>query len=296
MLRLTGTHVALVTPFRSGEVDEAAYRALVRHCIDGGVDGIVPCGTTGETPTLSPAEYERVISIAVDEANGQVPVVAGSGTNNTTTTIANTLRVKELGCDGALVVTPYYNKPGQSGLEAHYRAVCDAVPGFPIVLYNVPGRTGSNLLPETVVRLSEIDQVIAVKEASGDLSQVQAILNGCGDRVTVLSGDDILSLPMYALGAHGVISVAGNVVPGDMSAIYNRYRDGDTGGASEMQARLAPLFKVLFIESNPQPCKAALWRLGLMENELRLPLEPVRSATMEEVTAVCRELGLALVR
>ena len=296
MMKPSGTYVALVTPFRGGEVDETAFRALVRHCIDGGVDGIVPCGTTGETPTLSSAEIEQVISLAVDEANGQVPVIAGSGANCTSKTIVSTRRVQELGCDAALVVTPYYNKPGQAGLEAHYREVCKAVPGFPVVLYNVPGRTGCNLLPQTVINLSDIDEVVAVKEASGNLAQVQAIINGCGDRISVLSGDDILSLPMYSMGGHGVISVAGNVVPDKMSAIYNQFKAGDATGAAATQAQLAPLFDVLFVESNPQPCKAALWKLGLMENELRLPLQPVTSATMERVKSVCADLGLNLVR
>jgi 4-hydroxy-tetrahydrodipicolinate synthase len=290
-MRLVGTHVALVTPFKDGAVDEGAFRGLIDHVIEGGVEGIVPCGTTGETPTLSKAEIARVISLAVEHAAGRVSVIAGSGSNSTAATIENTRAIRELGVDAALIVTPYYNKPSQAGLVAHYEAVASSVPGFPIVLYNVPGRTGCNLLPETVEKLSHLDEVIAVKEASGDLAQVQAILDTCGERLTVLSGDDALSLPMYALGGHGVITVAGNVAPKDMSDLHRVYQSGDIAGAAAIQSRLNPLFEALFCEPNPQPCKAALALMGKMNNELRLPLVPVTDATLDRIRAVLTELG-----
>jgi len=290
-MRLVGTHVALVTPFKGGAVDEDALRGLIDHVIDGGVEGIVPCGTTGETPTLSRTEIARVISIAVEQAAGRVTVIAGSGSNSTAATMENTRAVRELGVDAALIATPYYNKPSQAGLVAHYEAVANAVPGFPFVLYNVPGRTGCNLLPETVEKLSHRDEVIAVKEASGDLSQAQSILDTCGDRLTVLSGDDALSLPMYALGGHGVITVAGNVVPREMSELHRIFQSGDLTGAAALQSRLNPLFEALFCEPNPQPCKAALALMGHMENELRLPLIPVTGGTLERMRGVLTELG-----
>lgn len=293
-MKLHGTMVALATPFRDGQLDEDAYRKLIRHCIEGGLDAIVPCGTTGETVTLTEDEYQRAIQIAVEEGRGKVPVIAGTGSNSTAKTVAATALAKSLGCDGALIVTPYYNKPSQAGLEAHYREVARRVADFPIVLYNVPGRTGVNLLPETVARLSDTDVFVAVKEACGNLAQVQDVLDQVGDRMAVLSGDDALSLPMYALGAHGVISVAGNVVPAEMKAIHTAFREGDLAGAANLQSRLTPLFKALFVESNPIPLKAALWLLGIMRNELRLPLVPASKGTVTLLRAVMSELGLRL--
>lgn len=291
-MKLQGTMVALATPFRDGQLDEDAYRKLIRHCIDGGLDAIVPCGTTGETVTLDDAEYRHALQIAVEEGRGKVPVIAGTGSNSTKKTIEATALAKSLGCDGALIVTPYYNKPTQGGLEAHYREVARRVADFPIVLYNVPGRTGVNMLPETAARLSDTDVFVAVKEACGNLAQVQDLLDQVGHRMSVLSGDDAMSLPMYALGAHGVISVAGNAVPAEMKAIRTAFDEGDLAGAANLQSRLTPLFKALFVESNPIPVKAALWLMGIMRNELRLPLVPAQKGTVALLKAVLTELGI----
>lgn len=290
-MKLHGTMVALATPFRDGTLDQDAYRKLIRHCIDGGLDAIVPCGTTGEAVTLDDAEYRRCLEVAVDEAKGAVPVIAGTGSNSTKKTIAATALAKSIGCDGALIVTPYYNKPSQAGLEAHYREVAARVADFPIVLYNVPGRTGVNLLPETVARLADVEAFVAVKEACGNLAQVQDLLDAVGDRLAVLSGDDALSLPMYSQGAHGVISVAANVAPAEMKAIETHFRAGDVAAAAEANAHLTPLFKALFVESNPIPLKAALWLMGIMRNELRLPLVPASKGTVARMREVLVGLG-----
>ena len=292
-MKLEGTFTALVTPFTDGgDVDESALRRLVRRNLDGGVTGLVPCGTTGETPTLTSVEIERVIAIVREEANGSCPIIAGSGTNATHSTIENTKRVRDWGCDAALVVTPYYNKPSQEGLYRHYAAVLEAVPGFPVVLYNVPGRTGCNLAPQTVERLSHFDEVIAVKEASGNLAQVAEILERCGDRLAVLSGDDALSLPMYGLGASGVVSVASNVVPKEMSALYTLHKEGRVEDARVLQAQLNDLFVALFVEPNPQPAKAALHMMGQMNNVLRAPLLPATAKTTASLKEIVDRLGL----
>jgi 4-hydroxy-tetrahydrodipicolinate synthase len=290
----SGTWVALVTPFSGGRVDEAAFAGLIHHCIAGGVSGIVPCGTTGEAVTLTAVEYRRVLEIAVSEARGKVPVLAGTGTNSTATTIDKTGVARQIGCDGALVVTPYYNKPTQAGLVAHYEAVASGVQGFPIVLYNVPGRTGVNMLPATVEKLASVPGVVAVKEACGSVPQVSELMRRAGDRIAVLSGDDVMSLPMYALGAHGVISVAANVVPDKTAALYTLFHQGRRAEAARVQAELEPLFTALFVESNPGPAKAALAMMGLIDNELRLPLVPVEQATADRMRAVLTELGVAL--
>lgn len=291
-MKFTGTFTALVTPFLdNGQVDEAALRRLVRRNLDNGVDGLVPCGTTGETPTLSEEEMNQVISIVLDESGGKCPVIAGSGTNSTATTIESTKRIQALGCDGALVVTPYYNKPSQAGLLAHYKALIDAVPGFPIVLYNVPGRTGCNLTPETVEELAQYEEVVAVKEASGNLAQVADILGRCGDKLNVLSGDDALSLPMYALGGHGVISVASNVAPKEMSDLYRLFQGGESAKAALLQKKLNPLFVTLFVEPNPQPAKAALALMGEMKDVLRLPLQPATEKTRTRLSEIVASLG-----
>lgn len=293
-MKFQGTMVALATPFRDGALDEDAYRRLIEHCIGGGLDAIVPCGTTGEAVTLDEGEYRRALEIAVSTAAGRVPVIAGTGSNSTVKTIAATRLAKELGCDAALIVTPYYNKPTQAGLEAHYREIASRVGDFPIVLYNVPGRTGVNLLPETVARLAELDAFVAVKEASGNLAQVQDALDRVGHRMAVLSGDDALALPMYALGAHGVISVAANVAPAEMKSLRTMAEAGDLRGAAQMQSRLTPLFRTLFIESNPIPLKAALWLMGMMRNELRLPLVPAARATVDAMRSVLLDLGITM--
>jgi 4-hydroxy-tetrahydrodipicolinate synthase len=271
-----GLSVALVTPFKEGAVDVDAFSAVVDKLLAGGVDGLVVAGCTGEAATLSPEERDELIRAALALAKGRAFVVAGTGSNDTTASIALTQRAEKLGADGAMLITPYYNKPGQEGLFRHYSAVAGAT-GLPIILYNVPSRTGVSLGPDTVARLSELKNVVAVKEASGSLDQVTQILNACG--VTVLSGDDSLTLPMLSVGARGVVSVAAHLVPADMKEMLGAYASGDVSRAAEIHLRLWPLFKTLFIETNPTPVKKALEILGLCRSEVRLPLWPATEAT-----------------
>jgi 4-hydroxy-tetrahydrodipicolinate synthase len=266
-----GSFVAIVTPFRNGRVDRGALRKLVEFQIRNGTDGIVPCGTTGESATLSFEEHERVIDIVVEAARRRVPVIAGTGSNNTKEAVALTRYAKKAGADGALVITPYYNKPTQEGLYRHFRAVAESA-DIPVVLYNVPGRTGVNMAAETVARLAGIRTVVGVKEASGNLSQVCDIIERTPRDFRVLSGDDGLLFPMMALGAHGVISVTANVAPGLMAEMVDTFATGDTARAREIHYRLWELFKVLFIETNPIPVKTALAMMGKIEEEFRLPL------------------------
>jgi 4-hydroxy-tetrahydrodipicolinate synthase len=290
---LRGTYTALVTPFRAdGALDEVALRALVERQIAQGIDGLVPCGTTGETPTLGHDEYLRVIQVTLEQNRGRVPVIAGTGSNSTKKTIENTRRAKELGVDAALVVTPYYNKPGPKMLEAHYRAVA-AEGGLPVVLYNVPGRTGINMTAETTLALSQVPNIIGIKEAAGDLGQVTAILAGLATNspFAVVSGDDNLALPMYALGAKGVISVASNVLPGEMATLWNRFAAGDLAGAAAQNLRLFPLFRALFVEANPVPAKVALSMLSQCLDAVRMPLGPAQPATIELMRRVLVGLG-----
>jgi len=292
-MRLEGTMSAIVTPFcDDGSIDQDALRAHIQRQIDAGMDAIVPCGTTGETPTLSHDEYTTVVATTVEVVNGQIPVIAGTGTNSTKTSVELTQYAQSLGVDAALVVTPYYNKPGPAMLEAHYRAVAKDG-GLPVVLYNVPGRTGINMQASTVHALSAVDNIIAVKEASGSLGQVQAILSGTdSSNFTVVSGDDALTLPMYSVGGHGVISVAGNLVPGQMKEIRTRYLNGDVAGAAAINARLFPLYQALFCEANPVPSKAALAMMGLMKSRVREPLGPLQAESQDLVRSVIQSLEL----
>lgn len=295
-MRLTGTMTALVTPFKAGDaqapIDEDALRAHMQAQLASGIDALVPCGTTGETPTLTIEEFQLVVRAAVEEAAGSVPVIAGTGSNNTRMTIETTRLARELGVDAALVVTPYYNKPGPAMLEAHYRAVA-ADGGLPVVLYNVPGRTGINMTAATSIALSRVDGIIAVKEASGSLSQIQEILFATdSSSFSVLSGDDAIALPLYAVGGHGIISVASNVAPAEMKAIYDRFVAGDIAGAQAANERLFPLFGALFCESNPVPAKAALHRMGRMDPTVRAPLGALKPESVEHVHSVINALGL----
>ncbi|MEW6487593.1 MAG: 4-hydroxy-tetrahydrodipicolinate synthase [Thermodesulfobacteriota bacterium] len=286
-----GTITALVTPFRDGRVDEDAYRQLIDWQIEQGVSGVVPCGTTGESATLSHEEHNRVIDIAVEEAQGRVAVIAGTGSNSTAEAVRLTRHAKEAGADGALLITPYYNKPTQEGLYRHYRAVAEEA-RFPLVLYNVPGRTGVNLLPETVARLAELPEVVGIKEATGDLKQVSDVLEKCGDRLAVLSGDDFTVLPLLALGGQGVISVLSNVVPADVAAMVSAFAAGDLARARELHYRTMPVARALFLETNPIPVKAALALLGRIGPELRLPLSPLQEGNAAKLAAVLRDYGL----
>ena len=278
---LRGCATALVTPFtKGGAVDEARMRALVERQIAGGVKLLVPCGTTGESATLSTEEQQRVIAITIAAAKGKARVIAGVGNNNTAVTIERAKAARVAGADAALVVGPYYNKPTQAGFQAHYAAIAAAIPGFPIVLYNVPGRTGSNIAAATTLALArEVDNVVAVKEASGDLSQIMAILRGRPDGFKVLSGDDALTLAVVALGGDGIVSVASNEVPDLMSRMTDLALAGDWTAARTLHYKLLPLMEGNFIESNPGPVKAAMAIMGLLEEQFRLPLVPVQEST-----------------
>jgi 4-hydroxy-tetrahydrodipicolinate synthase len=278
----SGTFTALITPFRHDEIDEPALRSLVDMQIANGISGLVPCGTTGEAATMTDSERDRVISIVIDQANGRVPVIAGTGGNDTRRTVEATQRANELGADAALVVVPYYNKPTAAGLIAHYTAVAEAT-DLPIILYNVPGRTGINMSAETTLRLAEIPTVAGIKEASGSLDQVSEILGNAPDGFALLSGDDSLTVPMMSLGATGVISVASNIVPAEISRLTNACRLGDFGTAAALHHELFQLMNAMFIENNPTAVKTAAAIMGLCTEELRLPLTAMSATNRERV-------------
>ncbi|MDR0966707.1 MAG: 4-hydroxy-tetrahydrodipicolinate synthase [Myxococcales bacterium] len=277
-----GVHTALATPFRAGAFDREAYAAHIEDQIARGVSGLVPIGTTGEAATLDSDERVLAVRTAVEVSGGRVPVIAGAGSNSTRTTIEEIGRLRDAGANAALVVTPYYNKPTQAGLVAHYRALADAHPCFPLVAYNVPGRTGVDLLPDTLLNLCDIPEIVGIKEATGSLTRLVDILEGLArkglidaDRLSLLSGDDFTVAPFIALGGHGVISVSSNVVPELMVELVNAAASGDNKAAVALQFRLNPLHRALFLESNPIPVKAALAALGRFEDEIREPLTPM---------------------
>jgi len=289
----TGTGTALVTPFRrDGSLDEPALRALIKRQIDSGVDFLVPCGTTGESPTLTHEEHLRVVQIAVELAKGKVAVLAGAGGYSTSEVIALARELAELGADGILSVTPYYNKPTQEGLFQHYRAIAEAVE-LPIILYSVQGRTGVNIEPATVMRLSQIENIVGIKEASGNVSQMAAILNAVPDDFIVLSGDDAITLPVISLGGSGVISVVSNEIPAEMTRLTRLALQGDFAGAREIHRRYHPLMEINFVESNPIPVKAAMAEMGLLEPVWRLPLVAPKAENQARIRAVLEALGLA---
>jgi 4-hydroxy-tetrahydrodipicolinate synthase len=288
-----GCATALVTPFNSdGSIDEARMRALVDRQINGGVKLLVPCGTTGESATMTEEEDARVIGMTIDVARGRAKVIAGAGSNSTASAIEYSLRARELGADAVLQVAPWYNKPTQEGLYAHFRAIAEAVPDMPIMLYNVPGRTSSNIAAQTTLRLArDCENIVAVKEASGNLSQIMEILRERPKDFAVLSGDDAVTLPLIALGAEGIVSVASNEVPDLMSQMTNLARDGNWNEARALHYRLLPLMEVNFIESSPGPVKAAMAMMGLLEENFRLPLVPITEKSRARVREVLAELG-----
>ena len=286
-----GAIVAIVTPFKDGRVDEEALRELIEFQIESGTDGIVPCGTTGESATLSHEEHDRVVEITVDAVRKRVPVIAGTGSNSTREAIRLTEHAYKVGADGALLVTPYYNKPSQEGLYQHYKAVADAVP-VPIILYNVPGRTAINLLPETDARLSKISNIAGVKEASGDLKQISRVVELCGDDFAVLSGDDFTALPVLAVGGRGVISVVSNIIPEDMAAMIDAFDDGDLDKARGLHHRMRQVMDACFLETNPVPVKAALAMMGKIEYEVRLPLCRMSDVTYGKLKQIMTDYGL----
>ena len=286
-----GCLTALITPFRNGVVDTKALEALVEEQIAAGIDGLVPCGSTGESATLSHDEHEEVIREVIRVARRRVPVIAGTGSNSTAEAIRLTKAAEAAGADGALLISPYYNKPTQDGIVRHYAAVAEAT-RLPLIAYNIQGRTASNITPETMVRLSRIPRLVGVKEASGSMAQVMDILGLCGPDFAVWSGDDGVTLPIMAAGGIGVISVASNLVPGWMLELTAAMRAGDLPHARRAQARLLPLFRHLFIEVNPIPIKAAMAMAGKCTDEMRLPLTPITEANRTVLHGVLRELGL----
>jgi 4-hydroxy-tetrahydrodipicolinate synthase len=290
--RFTGTGTALVTPFRhDGTLDEATLHRLIQRQIEAGIDFLVPCGTTGESPTLTHEEHLRVVEIAVKLAKGKVPVLAGAGGYNTMEVIARARELEKIGADGILSVTPYYNKPTQEGLYQHFRTVAEAV-ALPIILYSVQGRTGVNIEPATVKRLAEIGNIVGIKEASGNISQMAAILNSVPEDFIVLSGDDAITLPLMALGGRGVISVVSNEIPAEMAHLTRLALRRDFDGAREIHRRYHPLMEINFVESNPIPVKAALAEMDLLEPVWRLPLVPPKAENRARIRVVLESLGL----
>jgi 4-hydroxy-tetrahydrodipicolinate synthase len=288
----TGAGTALVTPFTAGgAVDEAGVRRLARRQIEEGIHFLVPCGTTGESPTLSREEHLRVVELVVDEANGKVPVLAGAGGYDTRDVAELAQAAESLGASGILSVTPYYNKPTQAGLLAHYRAIASAT-SLPIIVYNVPGRTGCNVEPKTLATLAEVPNIVGVKEASGNMTQICEVCRVVPDDFIVLSGDDALTLPLMAVGGKGIISVASNVVPGPMARMVETVERGDFAAARAQHATLLPLMLANFLESNPIPVKAAMAALGLVEERYRLPMVPPSDATRAKLHAVLADLRL----
>jgi 4-hydroxy-tetrahydrodipicolinate synthase len=296
----TGSITALITPFRDGALDEEALIRLVEFQCENGTTGLVPCGTTGESPTLTPEEHERVVALTVQAARAwaertgrpRVPVIAGAGSNNTAEAIHYSQAAARDGADGLLHITPYYNKPTQEGLYRHFAAVAGAT-DLPIILYNVPGRTGVNMLPETVARLAQdCPTIVGIKEASGSPDQASEIIRLCGPNFTLLSGDDSLTLPLLAIGGQGVISVVSNVAPAAVAGLIASWRAGNIAEAQARHLRLYSLARVMFIETNPGPVKAAAGMLGLCTGELRLPLAPATEATRTRIAAALAEAGV----
>lgn len=292
MMKFTGCGTALVTPFRKdGSVDEPTLRKLVRRQIDAGINFLVPCGTTGENPTLSRAEHLRVVEITVEEAAGKTPVLAGAGGYNTAEVVELAKELKHMGVDGLLSVTPYYNKPNPEGLYQHYKAVAAATP-LPIIVYSIQGRTGINVEPATLKRLAEMDTIAGVKEASGNVSQMAAIVHLLPENFSVLSGDDALTIPLIALGGHGVISVISNEIPAEMTKLTQLALAGDLATARAIQRKFFDLMTVNFVEPNPGPAKAAMAMMGLLEPAWRLPMVPPSEANRARIEAVLKAAGL----
>ncbi|MFQ5964581.1 MAG: 4-hydroxy-tetrahydrodipicolinate synthase [Candidatus Scalinduaceae bacterium] len=285
----TGSIVALVTPFKDELVDYDKLAELIEYHIENGTDGIVPCGTTGESPTLTHNEHEKIITSVVEKANGRVPVIAGTGSNNTSEALSLTKFAKKAGADGALMITPYYNKPTQEGLYKHYKTVAEEV-DIPIIIYNVPSRTGVSISPETVAKLYEIKNIVAIKEASGNIDQTSQILKLC--EITVLSGDDSLALPIMSVGGKGVISVVANILPREISEMVSKYINGMVEDSQRLHRKLFPICKAMFIETNPIPVKTAMRLLGRLNGEMRLPLCAMSDEHENQLLQTLNEYGL----
>jgi len=286
-----GAIVALVTPFRDGKVDERALTDLIERCLAEGAAGFVPCGSTGESATLSHDEHRQVVEVTVKAVAGRSKVIAGTGSNNTQEAIALTRHAKAVGADGALLISPYYNKPTQEGIYLHYKAVAEAAE-LPIIIYNIPGRTASNILPETIARLSKIENIAGVKEASGNLQQISEVARLCGPKFDVISGDDALVLPILAVGGCGVITAAGNVIPGEMAELCSAWAAGDAERALEVHQKIMPLCTAFSLETNPIPIKAALALQGRIGEEVRLPLTKMTAPNVEKLRFAMKDYGL----
>ena len=287
-----GSFVALVTPFKDDEsLDETKLKELIEFQIDGGIHGIVPCGTTGESPSLSEEEHDRVIELTVETVNGRVPIIAGTGSNSTMRTLRATEHAKAAGADAALIVTPYYNKPNQQGLYAHYMKIADSV-DIPIIIYNVPPRCGTDILSDTVAQLAEHPNIVGLKEATGELKRSSELVSMCPDDFVVLSGDDINTLPILSVGGKGVISVVANVNPGDIAETCNAFKAGNIELARKLHYKTMPLAVDLFIETNPIPAKTALMLMGKLNGKLRLPLAPLTPANQETLRQTLKDAGL----
>jgi 4-hydroxy-tetrahydrodipicolinate synthase len=286
-----GAIVAIATPFKKGKVDEEALRGLIEFQIKNGTDGIVPCGTTGESPVLSHKEHDRVVEITVNAVKKRVPVIAGTGSNSTDEAIRLTRHAYDVGADGALIVAPYYNRPTQEGLYQHYKLIAEKVP-IPIIVYNIPSRTGVNITPDTMAKLSKIKNIVGVKEAAGSLQQMQEMITACGPNFSVLSGDDFFTFPLMCLGGHGIISVASNVAPAAVAELVDAISAGKFKKAKELHYKLTPLVNSLFIETNPAPVKAALAMMGKIQYEIRLPLVKLSDANYEKLKQALKTFGL----
>ncbi len=288
---LKGAITAIVTPFKNGQLDEEAYRALIERQITEGIHGIVPCGTTGESPTLSHAEHKRVVETCIDQVKKRVLVIAGAGSNSTAESLELTKHAEAAGADYALLITPYYNKPTQEGLYQHYKTITSQTK-IPMVVYNVPGRTSVNLLPETMARLAEIPNIVGLKDATGDLKQGAKTLELCGDKIAVLSGDDFTTFPLLCVGGMGVISVVSNVVPADMAGMCNAFFKGDLEGARKLHYKMWPLTEAMFYETNPAPVKTAMKILGKITGEVRQPLWTMSKPNEDKLRQVMQKYGL----
>ncbi|OEU76040.1 MAG: 4-hydroxy-tetrahydrodipicolinate synthase [Desulfuromonadales bacterium C00003068] len=289
---IRGSMVAIITPFNEdGSVNEDKFRQLVEFQIESGTDVIVPCGTTGESATLNYDEHDLVVRACIEQVDGRVPVIAGTGSNSTAEAVEMSLHAKEMGADGILLVSPYYNKPSQEGLYQHYKTIAEAV-ALPQVLYNVPGRTGMNMVAETTIRLAEIDNIVAVKEASGDVTQASEIISKAGDKIDVLSGDDFLTLPLMACGAKGIISVTANIMPKEVKAMVTAINEGRWDDARAMHLKMLDIHNAMFIESNPVPVKTALSLMGRCSETIRQPLVDLQPASLEKLKSVMKTYGL----
>jgi len=286
-----GSLIPIVTPFKEGKIDEEGFRDLIEFHITNGTDAIVPCGTTGESATLTHEEHEQLIDLSIEAANHRIPVIAGTGSNSTAEAIKLTTYAKKTGADGALLITPYYNKPTQEGLYNHYKAIAEET-DLPLILYNVPSRTGVNMLPETVARLSEMPTIVGIKEATGSLRQICDIIHLCGEKCSVFSGDDFTNYPILAVGGKGVISVTANIMPDKIAAMYDAFESGNFDKSRELHYQLLELHNSLFLETNPIPVKTALSLMGKISPEMRPPLSPMSPGNLEILKKVMAKYKL----